>query len=218
MSRAARGLYTRGPGLVRVLQHYRPYICPFEALIARTPRGASVLDVGCGGGLFLALLMHSGRLGAGLGFDVSEAAIRAAQEMAAGAGFERVRFERRDLEEGWPEGAFDVVSIIDVMHHVPPAAQRDVIRTAASRLKRGGLLIYKDMVRRPLWRAWANRLHDLALARQWIHYAAIEDVERWAIAEGLRQVAAERHDRLWYGHELRVFERDGVMEGERRDG
>ena len=116
-----------------------------------------------------------------------------------------MEFERVDATAAWPcgEEQFDVVSIIDVMHHVPVAAQRSVIETASRRVKPGGMLLYKDMCRRPLWRAWANRLHDLVVARQWINYAAVQDVERWASEAGMRVVERERINRLWYGHELR---------------
>lgn len=52
-----------------------------------------------------------------------------------------------------------------------------------------------------------NRVHDLVLARQWIHYVRTEDVERWARAEGLVLVHSADVDMLWYRHELRVFHR-----------
>ena len=48
---------------------------------------------------------------------------------------------------------------------------------ACDRVRLGGLLIYKDTASAPAWAAWVNRLHDLVLARQWIHYAPIADVE-----------------------------------------
>lgn len=167
-----------------------------------------MLDAGCGGGLFLALLAHEGKLARGVGFDVSAAAIDLASAMAKGAGHHgRLEFVRLDIGEPWPEGPFDVVSLIDVMHHVPPAAQRECFVTAASRLAPGGTLIYKDMARRPRWRALANRLHDLALARQWIHYAPIDRVEGWAAETGLELTGASQFTRLWYAHELRIFRR-----------
>jgi 2-polyprenyl-3-methyl-5-hydroxy-6-metoxy-1,4-benzoquinol methylase len=205
LSAIAARVYTRSGGgfVLRLLQKYRPFICPFGALIDLVRPGASVLDVGCGGGLFLALLTHTGRLGSGVGFDSSAAAIATAQAAA----LPNCRFLRLDAAEPWPAepARFDVVSIIDVMHHVPPAHQREVIHTAALRIAPGGLLLYKDMCRKPLWRGWANRLHDLVLARQWIHYAPIEDVEQWAGDAGLRLEHSSKHNLLWYGHELRVF-------------
>ena len=105
----------------------------------------------------------------------------------------------------WPEGDFDVVAMIDVIHHVSRPEQEAVIRRACRKVRRGGLFLYKDMVERPWWRAAANRLHDLVLARQWIHYVPVKEVERWAEDEGLVLDRSELINRWWYGHELRVF-------------
>jgi 2-polyprenyl-3-methyl-5-hydroxy-6-metoxy-1,4-benzoquinol methylase len=184
-------------------QKLRPLICPFAALIERVPAGASVLDVGCGAGLLLGLLAKTGRLSHGLGFDSNGGAIERARLMRQRLGGDfRLEFERRDVADGWPEGHFDVVSLIDVMHHVPTQHQASVIRLAAARLKPGGLLLYKDMVQRPRWRAFMNRLHDLVLARQWIQYAPIADVAQWMKAAGLQVGEIQLYNTFWYGHEL----------------
>lgn len=206
MAAVAKRLYGDGPVLLRCLQHWRPHICPFECMIRHVPAGSCVLDVGCGGGLFLGLLAHDGRLSRGIGFDVADKAISLARRMATGAGLaERLDFRRLDVGESWPEGSFDVVSLIDVLHHVPPASQMACLTAAAAHVRPGGLLLYKDMARRPHWRALANRLHDLVMARQWIHYVPIGKVEAWASEAGLRTLHAESFQRLWYAHELRVF-------------
>src|SRR5947208_2041928 len=81
----SKGLYGSGPLLMRKLQHWRPYICPFEELIRHVPGGASVLDAGCGGGLFLALLAATGKRITGQGFDISSPAIDVARTMAEAA-------------------------------------------------------------------------------------------------------------------------------------
>lgn len=100
-----------------------------------------------------------------------------------------------------------MVSLINVVHHVPAAGQRAFVTAAVSRLKPGGVLIYKDMCRRPVWRSWANRLHDLLLARQWIRQREIAEVGEWAVALGREQQSRRDFARLWYGHELCVFGR-----------
>lgn len=207
LARLARRLYVGGPYGMRKLMHYRIRICPFERLIPLVPPGASVLDVGCGGGLFLALLSGAVRDLAGVGFDSSRVAIETAARMAeevrnAGLPAE-LRFVRLDVAEPWPSGTFDVVSMVDVLHHVPPAHQKSVFERAIESVKPGGILLYKDMADHPAFEAGMNRLHDLVVARQWIHYVPIRCVEEWA--GGLSVVQREELRRFWYRHELRVF-------------
>ena len=210
LSKMAAAIYTEGSPLFRALQQYRPYICPFEALIPEVPARASLLDIGCGGGLFLGLVHAAGLNPQGTGFDVSEPAIRLAKKMAAGLQDQRegrLNFRRIDGDTAWPDGKFDAVAMIDVIHHVRPSAQEDAIRRACQKVKPGGVFIYKDMVKRPAWRALANRLHDLVLARQWIHYVPISQVEVWTADEGMELERSALINRLWYGHELRIFRR-----------
>lgn len=205
---AADELYGGLGGVGRYKQVYRPQICPFHLLVDEVPAGARVLDIGCGSGLFLGLLAAGGWIGPSLGFDSSPGAIAMAQGMAGrirGGG--NVRFEQRDVQDDWPEGSFDVVSLIDVVHHVPPGQQAAVLREAASRIAPGGLFLYKDMVERPWPRAWANRLHDLLLARQWIHYLPLADAKSELAGCGLHFVREGAANMLWYGHEWVVFQR-----------
>lgn len=208
LSAAARGLFVDGPLGLRLLQRYRPYICPLELVLPWVKSGSRVLDVGCGGGLVLGLLASRGRAADGVGFDAAAGPIDVARRMAARAGPRaRLEFVHLQVQDGWPAGEFDAVLIVDVMHHVPPADQAGLIREAAQHVRPGGRLVYKDMGRRPRWKALMNRLHDLALARQWIHYAPIEVVEHWAADAGLRLIHARAADRWWYRHELRVWEK-----------
>lgn len=210
-AKLARAIYADIRGGMKHRQALRPYICPFHVLVDYVPVHAGILDVGCGGGLFIALLARLGRIDSAVGFDADRIAINAAQRIATtlpgGAG---IRFEHRDAHEAWPTGSFDVVSLIDVMHHVQPDKQGALIATAAAHVKQGGMLLYKDMGRRPLWRAWANRLHDLLMVKEWIHYARLEDVVHWARAAGLALERQGSMDMLWYRHEWAVFRRPGV--------
>jgi 2-polyprenyl-3-methyl-5-hydroxy-6-metoxy-1,4-benzoquinol methylase len=209
LSSVARSMYTDGHLLRRKLQHWRPYICPFENLVQYVTDGSLVLDIGCGGGLLLSLLAGLGRRFEGVGFDVSSEAIDTAARMAARAATispqARLSFKQLDFQAEWPAGEFDVVFLIDVLHHVPPAAQRAFLDRVISKVRPSGILVYKDMCLRPWWKAQANRLHDLVIARELISYVPITTVEQWARPHGMRVMAREDLSRFWYGHELRVM-------------
>lgn len=206
----AERAYSSGPLFMRKAQQFRPRICPFDLMLPHVRPGAEILDVGCGSGLFLMLAASIIPGVRGVGFDPSHAAIRTAaaaasrlDEHAKG----RLRFEKCSASDPWPEGEFDVVALIDVLHHIPAREQETVFRQACRHVKPGGMLLYKDMSTRS--RRWStlNRLHDLVLARQWIRYVAVASVLDWA-----RDVQFElRHRdaalRFGYDHDLLVFER-----------
>jgi 2-polyprenyl-3-methyl-5-hydroxy-6-metoxy-1,4-benzoquinol methylase len=206
ISRVLSDVYAGASWPQRLLTVGRPWICPLHVLVEHVPRGASLLDVGCGAGAFVNLLAHQQLIARGVGVDSSARAIAAAQAAARaltnGVG---VEFQLRPVEHGLPDAMFDVVSMIDVMHHITPGAQRSALEAAAARVKGGGLLLFKDVGPRPRWRAWASRLHDAVIARQWIHIVPADSIVDWMQALHFEVVHKETINVLWYGHELLVF-------------
>lgn len=206
-------LYRTAPLGTRLKQSWRPYLAPFASALQAVPPGSRVMDVGCGGGLFLLLLAARGRIIAGFGFDRSQGDISAAQEAVRNSGLESVlRFEVRDVATGIPDGAWPVVSLIDVLHHVPKQQQRSLICALSQHVGPGGRLIIREPARRPYWRNLANALHDLVMARQIVRTRNPEEIESWLSESGLRLIQKEESTVLWYGHWLLVFERPSAEE------
>jgi cyclopropane fatty-acyl-phospholipid synthase-like methyltransferase len=166
-----------------------------------------VLDVGSGNGLFLYMLWRQGKLKEAIGVDIAADRILAGEYALTALGADNVHLIYYQNDSEWPNGVFDVVIMIDVMHHISSALQRSFFEKACASVSRNGKLIYKDMCRAPAWRAWANRLHDLVKEKQWIEYRGIEDVERWARSQGLSVNAAQTINMYYYGHEIRIFDR-----------
>jgi 2-polyprenyl-3-methyl-5-hydroxy-6-metoxy-1,4-benzoquinol methylase len=205
-SRVAAQLYRNAPFAFRVTQRLRPFICPFRELIASVPDASNILDVGCGAGLFIALLATAGKINSARGVDPSHTAISVAGEMMTRLPkSSTISFARVASEDTWSSSDFDVVAMIDVMHHVPKDAQAAFFAQAVDRVAPGGLLVYKDIAERPFWRATANRVHDLLLARQWIHYVPLSSVKQWASRSGLILEDFQTLNMLWYSHELLVL-------------
>lgn len=205
----ARQLYATTPsGLRRTMQTYRPLICPFEALISHVSNGARVLDVGCGSGLFLGLLAMHRDIDKGAGFDLSQDAISLADEMRkAHPSGDSLSFTALSVDSPWPEGTFDTISIVDLLHHLDKATQESTIRMAVTRLEPGGRLIIKDMTQKPLWRAFFNWLHDLVVSREFVHAPRESNIMSWTQDLGLRLTYNETYNIVWYGHKLWIFEK-----------
>lgn len=202
-----RNVYRDAPSLLRVLSIWRSSISPFAPLLRDVPRHARVLDFGCGtGALLLSLAARDGEV-RGVGCDTSEPAIIAAQKAAATLQSCQVEFRRiaglRDL----PADSFEAVFLVDVLHHIPVAYQHDAFKAAAARVAPGGLLIYKDIARYPLWMRLANTFHDLLLSRQLVSYVPMREVVEWGEAVGLTAVRRQDYRRVVYAHELCVFRR-----------
>jgi 2-polyprenyl-3-methyl-5-hydroxy-6-metoxy-1,4-benzoquinol methylase len=211
-AQAQRGLlerlYRTAPRATRLKQAWRPYLAPFANVLQAVPVGARVLDIGCGGGALLLMLAATGRISAGLGFDLSRKEIEAARQAVRNAGLENVlRFEVHDLTSGIPDEQWPVVSLVDVLHHVPRKQHRSLVCSLVQRVGPAGRLIIREPARRPLWRNVANAIHDLILARQIVYTRNPEEIEEWLSQSGLRLVQKDETTTLWYGHWLLVFER-----------
>lgn len=195
-------VYAHQRGIGGRITRLRPYICPFEELLRRIPLNSTVLDVGCGVGIMSALAAGPGQATRVLGFDISAKGI----EIARGTQLPPGVAEFRVLPAGeFPSETFDVVLAIDVLHHVPPPVQHDFIGSLCKCVSPGGLLIFKDISPRPWWKAFANRLHDLVMARQWVHYRHEDIVSDWLQSRGGKIIESTRLDRLWYSHYLLVW-------------
>ena len=217
VTQAARTYARSFGGLERILVTYRPAICPFEWILEAVPARSSVLDIGCGSGFLLYALATLRGIRAGTGIEMDD------RRAVRNGSLLRNRLEQHGLTSGdfviagaavfgdWPPGPYDVVIMVDVLHHVSPSAQEEFVAAALRRVAENGIFVYKDMCERPAWRAAGNRLHDLVLARQWIHYVSLDRVRRLLLASGFEEVATNQQGILWYGHELLVARRVSIV-------
>jgi cyclopropane fatty-acyl-phospholipid synthase-like methyltransferase len=144
----------------------------------------------------------------GTGVDSSSDAIACATRMAQQFGSERICFLCTPDIDAWPKGQYDIVSLIDVLHHVAPEERRQFFLEAAKHVAKGGRLLCKDMRTKPRWKAAANILQDLIVARQLVHHPTPRSVESWGSEARLRLVSYEEWDRMWSAHAFWVFQRD----------
>jgi SAM-dependent methyltransferase len=114
----------------------------------------TALDLGCGeGGDAMWLAEHGWRV---VAVDISETALKRAAEDADARGVgDRIEFRAHDLSEGFPEGAFDLVSA-QFLHSTLPLDRTRIFKRAAEVIRPGGLLLIVDHGGAP---PWASQLH-----------------------------------------------------------
>ncbi len=157
-------------------------------------RGRHVADIGCGGGILSESMARAGA--AVTGIDLAASAIEAARAHAQqqGIGVDYRVSSAEDLAAETP-AAFDVVTCMEMLEHVPePAA----VVTACARLVRpGGSVIFSTINRNT--RAWLEAIvgaeYVLGLLPRGTHtYDRLirpSELARWARQAGLRVRASE---------------------------
>jgi len=136
-------------------------ICPLLPLEPRLPKSGRVLDLGCGNGLFAAILKLGSPGRSVTGFDLDEKKIAVAGETFkawTGMNF----FVGDVVASDYP--AADVITIIDVLYLIPFAEQETILRKCQAALSAGGVLAIKEMGARPRWKfAWNMIQETLAV-------------------------------------------------------
>ncbi len=96
----------------------------------------SVIDIGCGDGRFVRELFIEFPGRKILGVDYSEKAISLARAMNP-----MVRFEQMDITKTRLEETADLITLVEVLEHIPPDQVRDFIKAAANLLHQDGKMI-----------------------------------------------------------------------------
>jgi SAM-dependent methyltransferase len=116
--------------------------------VVRPPRGARILELGCGTGHNLEMLGHFGSV------EGSELDDHAREIAAKRLGRPIARAELPDLS-GFDEAAYDLIALLDVLEHVDDDS--GTLAAVYSRLKPGGALLLTVPINPWMWSA-----HDVA--------------------------------------------------------
>lgn len=171
--------------------------------------------MGCGHGLLACYLAMGEREREVVGTDVDGTKVDVARRAAARAATQgaRVRFEPGPPGH-LPSGPWSAVTIVDVLYLLGPDAQRDLLTRAAAMLAPGGVLVVKEMDRRPRWKLALVALQETLSVRilritagARIRFTRPSSFARWLADAGL-QVESRAVDRGFpHPHHLLVASR-----------
>ena len=198
------GKKLRGLNKLKVL--YRPYICPFDDLLNLIPAGNSIFDIGCGSGTFLSLCAKFTapvKIG---GIEISKILIDNANVLLNkfNIPISVNIFNGKDLPDELKE--YDIITLIDVLHHVPKDQQEQFLEKIYDKMRSGGIFILKDIDASSLL-VYANKVHDLFLAKEIGHELKATFVEEKLKKLGFRIKSVTKKRMLWYPHYTIVCEK-----------
>lgn len=188
--------------LDRLKVRYRPYICPFDDLLALLPAGAAVFDVGCGNGAFLYLVAAFRRPRALGGVEIAERLVSNARTLlvreAATVPVSLRVYDGETVPDDLRD--YQYVFLIDVLHHVPASRQEALLAQIGARMAPGATLVLKDIDAADRVLRSFNKLHDLLLTGKAGHEIAAADAARMLTRSGFRVAAPSKRRLLWYSH------------------
>ena len=176
----------------------RRVVCPLDEVCCSVPAGCSVFDLGCGtGAILLELIRNRGVKTVG-GCEVSREALREA-EIAVN---NELRHSGEFIASEEPPSclsAYDCITLIDVLHHIPKGVQEAYLQKLAACMKPGSIFILKDIdASGPL--VWFNRLHDAIFSGNGFQEIPASQAAAMLEDAGLNIESRWNVRRLWYPH------------------
>ncbi|MBI5869933.1 MAG: class I SAM-dependent methyltransferase [Actinobacteria bacterium] len=142
-------LYARAPRSVRAFLRGRVLLSDLEFIERQVPEAGSIMDLGCGHGLFANLMALRSEGRKVIGMDLAPGKIEVARKTVRHR--DNIDFVCADFfETDIPD--CDVITVIDVFYLLPAEEQLSILRQCRRKLADDGLLVWKAQERRPRWK------------------------------------------------------------------
>jgi 2-polyprenyl-3-methyl-5-hydroxy-6-metoxy-1,4-benzoquinol methylase len=172
----------------------------------------TVLDIGCGFGLFgCYFAMRYPHLHY-LGCDIDPARIDAANRAAAALELKNIKFLCQDARSLQLGEEFDAILTIDLLHHLDNAAKSVVLHTCERNLSPGGRLIIKEIAPSRSYKMAFTWLLDVLMTRGFdMWYWSENDFRNALDGNEWDMEKFPVSDWMPYPHIIYVFDRRGNM-------
>ncbi len=174
------------------------------------PDQGTVLDIGCGFGLFSLYYAQVFPLARFCGLDRDTRRIAMATEAARRLGLANTCYavgDAREFRAG--DGEHAAAYMLDIVHHIPPETVAPLLQELHAAIRPGGRLIVKDVDTQPAYKRWFTHALDLVMSPGGvIHYWPAGDLQALLQRIGFRVYRHLMVDILPYPHVLFVCHRD----------
>jgi len=152
--------------------------------------GFPLLDIGCGIGLLAMYLRERGWKNSVTGFDYDAGKIKQGHSTIAAGAYEDINLSQGDARQSLPEHSGDV-AILDILQFFDDAEKTVLLKSAASRVAPGGMLIIRSGLHEKSLRFYTTLVGDMfAKLTFWmkaapIHYPTKDFFRTVLEAEGM---------------------------------
>ena len=177
-------------------------ICPFDPILNAIPGRSAVFDIGCGSGFLLGLIAErkSPRSLAGAEIDqkLVDAARNYLRNKTSSIPISVNLFDGVTLPD--EIGNADIVTLVDVLHHVPPDQQDTFLHTVYQRMQPGAVFILKDIDAGKGLLCLANKFHDFIVTGSPGNELPKDKTKVILESAGFQILSAGEERKLWYPH------------------
>jgi len=172
------------------------------------PDEGTVIDVGCGIGLFsLYYALGAPKLTI-RGIDLNPNRVAMATAASKRLGIENVSYSKASAVGFAPEGTVQGAYILDVLHHIPEDAVEPLVSALFSSLVPGGRLLIKDVDTQPAYKRVFTHLLDIMMdPRAPVRYWGSDELPELLSRVGFKVYRHCMVDYLPYPHILYVCQK-----------
>lgn len=196
--------YRKAGSVTRAYLKIKLKICPLLQLEELFPKEGTIVDLGCGNGLFPIILSLGSTDREIIGLDLDEKKIEVAN--ATKIPDKRITYQIGDVVDAeYPRG--DVFTLVDVLYLIPYDKHEPILKKCYESLPPGGTLIVKEMDTKPRWKyAWnlfqetlAVKLIGFTLGERFYFRSQIDYTDILQ-RTGFSVKPVSMHSGYWYPH------------------
>jgi SAM-dependent methyltransferase len=180
------------------------------------PAHGTILDLGCGFGLFSLYIAACKPHARVIGLDINARRLEIARASARQLGIANASFVQQDLRDWRPDQPIAGAYALDIFHHLPIENGNRLLNDLFARLEGGGRFLLKDIDTLPRAMLWFTYALDALMSpRDDFHYRSAGAWQRQLAATGFAPIYLHYlWDILPYPHILLIC--DKPMKDERR--
>ena len=169
------------------------------------PAQGTILDIGCGFGLFSLYFASNLPECEFVGFDLNPRRVKMARAAAQELGLSNVRYEVGNATTFAFREQLDGAYMLDIIHHIPKEEVKPLLRRLYEVLRVGSTLVVKDVDDGPRYKRWFTWALDKAMdPTAQVHYWSSAELMELMESIGFQVFRHSMTDFLPYPHMLYV--------------